>query len=134
MHKYIASHIAVLVMIASFGAHAQQILVFTDSRHPVFSAPQQARIIELDKVSHIETSLSDGLNKDRNPSAELARARLNRHTHHQLADAYQGVVDAWTLGIEKIPAIVVDRQYVIYGEPDVGKAVSRIQTYRKERQ
>ena len=34
------------------------------------------------------------------------------------------------LGIAKIPAVVVDRRYVVYGEPDVSRAVARINAYR----
>jgi len=30
----------------------------------------------------------------------------------------------------KIPAVVVDRRYVVYGEPDVPRAVARIDAYR----
>ncbi|NQB78478.1 DUF1525 domain-containing protein, partial [Pseudomonas aeruginosa] len=30
----------------------------------------------------------------------------------------------------KIPAVVVDRRYVVYGEPDVSRAVARINAYQ----
>lgn len=124
---------AAIIALVHTNAIAQEILVVTDQHHPVFSVPSQARVIELDKVSHIEASLSDGLNQDQEPSATLARSRLNHDTHRELASAYQGVVDAWSLGVQKIPAVIIDRQYVIYGEPDIQKAVTRIQAYRKER-
>ena len=48
----------------------------------------------------------------------------------RIGHAYQGVADAWGLGIAKIPAVVVDRRYVVYGEPDVPRAVARINAYR----
>ena len=44
----------------------------------------------------------------------------------------RGVADAWGLGVAKVPAVVVDRRYVIYGEPDVALALSRIARYRRE--
>ncbi|CAK7008303.1 TIGR03757 family integrating conjugative element protein [Saezia sanguinis] len=134
MHKYIVSCIAALALLASFGVNAQQILVFTDTQHPVFSVPDQTHVYELDQVGQIEESLFDGLDTHKSDPAELVKARLTPQTHHQLAQAYQGIVDAWTLGIQKIPAVVVDRQYVIYGEPDVGKAISRIQIYQEKHQ
>ena len=31
----------------------------------------------------------------------------------------------------KLPAVVVDRRYVVYGEADVSRAVARIETYRR---
>ncbi|MFY0038678.1 DUF1525 domain-containing protein [Acinetobacter baumannii] len=44
----------------------------------------------------------------------------------ELVKAQQDATDAWSLGVEKIPAVVVDRQYVVYGEPDVPRAVELI--------
>jgi integrating conjugative element protein (TIGR03757 family) len=46
-----------------------------------------------------------------------------------MGTAYQGVVDAWSLGIITIPAVVVDQRYVVYGEPDVAKAVVLIEAH-----
>lgn len=51
---------------------------------------------------------------------------------HRLTTAYQGVTDAWSLGISEIPAVVVDRRYVVYGVTDVNRAMALIETYRKE--
>ncbi|RUS67738.1 hypothetical protein CUZ56_00215 [Saezia sanguinis] len=134
MHKYIVSCIAALALLASFGVNAQQILVFTDTEHPVFSVPDQAHVYELDQVRQIEESLFSDLDTHKGDPAELAKARLTAQTHHQLAQSYRGIVDAWTLGVQKIPAVVVERQYVVYGEPDVGEAVSRIQNYQEKHQ
>ena len=131
MHKYIASFIALIALFASSGAYAQHILVITDSQNPVFSVPHEASVIELDKVQQLEEALSDGLTDDQTFSTELAKTRLNTDIHRELAQAYQGIVDAWALGIQKIPAVVVDRKYVIYGEPDITQAVSHIQAYRE---
>ena len=58
-------------------ASAADVLVVTDSRHPVQSA-SGARVIELD-----------------------------------------------------LPAVVVDRRYVVYGETDVARAVARIESHRR---
>ena len=81
---------------------AADVLVVTDSRHPV-QAPALVR-----------QRLHDG--------GEALQRRIGH--------AYQGVADAWGLGIAKIPAVVVDRRYVVYGEPDVSRAVARINAYR----
>lgn len=65
----------------------------------------------------------------------LSNAALKRGgsaLQRSLASAYQGVADAWGLGVAKVPAVVVDRRYVIYGEPDVALALSRIARYRRE--
>ncbi|MCL6641681.1 MAG: TIGR03757 family integrating conjugative element protein [Candidatus Rokubacteria bacterium] len=49
----------------------------------------------------------------------------------RIGSAYQGVADAWGLGLAKVPAVVVDRRYVVYGEPDVARAVARIESHRR---
>ena len=51
----------------------------------------------------------------------------------RIRQAYQGVADAWGLGIAKIPAVVVDRRYVVYGEADVARALAHIEEYRRAR-
>jgi len=35
------------------------------------------------------------------------------------------------LGLAKVPAVVVDRRYVVYGETDVARAVARIESHRR---
>ncbi|OSN87063.1 hypothetical protein BV352_00227 [Pseudomonas syringae pv. actinidiae] len=47
-----------------------------------------------------------------------------------LVAAQQNLVDAWTLGVTKIPAVVVDRKYVVYGETDVGSATQNIARWK----
>ena len=49
----------------------------------------------------------------------------------RIGNAYQSVADAWGLGIAKVPSVVVDRRYVVYGEPDVARALARIEAHRK---
>lgn len=56
---------------------------------------------------------------------------LSRTTTEQLSTAYQGVTDAWRVGVTTIPAVVVDRRYVVYGDADAAHAVARIQVYRE---
>jgi integrating conjugative element protein (TIGR03757 family) len=41
------------------------------------------------------------------------------------------VADAWGLGVAKVPAVVVDRRYVVYGQPDAARALARIEQYRR---
>ncbi len=45
----------------------------------------------------------------------------------KIGTSYDGVVEAWSLGIEKLPAILINKQYVVYGVYSVDKA---IQIYR----
>ena len=88
-----------------------EILVVTDSYHPV-QAP--ADIDAQRSATLVQQRLKDG-------GIELQQ---------RIGSAYQGVVDAWYLGITKIPAVVVDN-HVVYGEPDVASAVALIAAHRR---
>ena len=96
-------------------------------------APPGVQVIELDQAARIEVELAAHLPADPQQAAALVRQRLHdggEALQRRIGHAYQGVADAWGLGIAKIPAVVVDRRYVVYGEPDVPRAVARINAYR----
>lgn len=119
------------ILIAS-QARADEILVVTDSLHLV-QAPADVRIIELDLPARIEAELAAHLPSDINRSTALIQQRLasgGEELQQRIATAYQGVLEAWSLGITTLPAVVVDRHYVVYGEPNVAKAVALIEAHR----
>lgn len=103
-----------------------QTWVITDQSHSI-TAPGSARIILLDQQQHLESELSRALPTDPHQAAAIIQNRLNsasgKRLQTDLAKAQQDITDAWSLGITKIPAVVVDRRYVVYGEPDVAKAL-----------
>lgn len=107
--------------------------VITNQAHPVL-APSGTRIILLDDQQRLEEQLSRELPADpRRAEATIQRylaSPAGRRLQNDLALAQQGVTDAWSLGVEKLPAVVVDRRYVVYGEPDVTKAVTLIDRAR----
>lgn len=112
---------------------AAEILVVTDSRHPV-QASGDARLIELDRPTRLEAKLGTALPADPSRGAALVQQRLNNgglDLQQRLGAAYQGVVDAWSFGVTTIPAVIMDRRYVVYGEPDVAKAVALIEAHRR---
>ena len=114
-------------------AISQEITVITDSAHPV-STTANARIIVLDLATRIENELAANLTSDAAASARLVEQRLRdggQALHARIGQAYQGVVDAWSLGVTTLPAVVVDRRYVVYGESNVARAVARIDAYRR---
>lgn len=114
-------------------AWADDILVITDSLHPV-QVPAGVRTIELDRPEYLKARLATQLPTDSTRSALLVQQRLKEGgtaLQQQFGMAYQDVVDAWALGVTKIPAVVVDRRFVVYGEPDVAKAVALIEEYRR---
>ena len=102
-----------------------------DARHPLTSVGN-VHVVALDAPRQIEAVLSEGLPPDASKAAAIVRQRLalNPAIHQQLAASYQGVLDAFSLGVTKVPAVVVDRRYVVYGEYDVGAALAKIAAYR----
>ena len=112
---------------------AADVLVVTDSRRPVKTMGSE-RLIELDKAYRIEAELSAQLPADPEQATAIVKRRLNSggaDFQRRTASAYQGVTDAWSLGITSLPAVVVDQRYVVYGEPDVARAVARIEQHRR---
>ena len=112
---------------------AADVLVVTDSGHPV-QPITGVRVIELDLPTRIEAELTADLPADPGQAVDLAQQRLRaggQELQRRLGRAYQGVAEAWGLGIAKLPAVVVDRRYVVYGEPDVARAVARIESSRR---
>ena len=113
-------------------AHAET-WVITDQSHPV-SAPTGVRIIRLDDQQRLEELLSQQLpNDQRQAEATIQRylaSPAGKRLQSDLVQAQQGITDAWSVGVEKIPAVVVDRRYVVYGEADVAKAIAQIDRAR----
>jgi integrating conjugative element protein (TIGR03757 family) len=121
----------------AFAVHAvaTDIRVYTD--HSIaLQHTKGAKIVFLDAPQRLEQELSAGFPADLGHAEAIAHKRLQTggsRLHHDLADAWQGVTDAWTLGVSRLPAVVVDERYVIYGEPDVAKAVNRIAAFRNHK-
>lgn len=109
-----------------------EVWVVTDSNHPMKILPGM-RLIELDLPQRIEAELTAGLPADSERATTLATARLKEGgaaLQQRFAAAYQGVIDAWSLGITTIPAVVVDRRFVVYGITDLDDALKAIERYR----
>ena len=112
---------------------AADVVVITDSRHPVKTMGGE-RLIELDEGPRIEAELSAQLPVDPEQAPAIVKRQLNQGgaaLQRRIASAYQGVTDARSLGVTSIPAVVVDQRYVVYGEPDVARAVVHIEQHRR---
>ena len=126
-----------LVLLMLPAAALAEALVYTDKAHTV-SAAIDARVVLLDRQHHLETDLSRDLPPDPQLAAAIIHGRLSspsgKRLQSDLTKAQQDITDAWSMGIEKIPAVVVDRRYVVYGEPDVAKALDLINRARSQPQ
>jgi len=112
---------------------AADILVVTDRQYPVRASPS-IRVVELDAPGRlVEAEVAAHLPADPEQAAAVAKQHLQdggAALQKRLVAACQGVVEAWSLGITKIPAVIVDRKYVVYGVQDVDRVVAMIEQYR----
>jgi len=134
--RRLASGLALGALVLSLlcqAAAAADVLVVTDSRHPV-QAVAGARVVELDLPARIEAELAANLPADPAQATAIVQQRLREggeELQRRIGRAYQDVAEAWGLGIAKVPAVVVERRYVGYGEADVARAVARIEAHRR---
>lgn len=49
----------------------------------------------------------------------------------RLTQAYQGIIQAWQLGVARVPAVVVDDQWVVYGLTDIHRAQKEIHQFQQ---
>ncbi|MDU8543698.1 TIGR03757 family integrating conjugative element protein [Pseudomonas syringae group sp. J248-6] len=129
------NRMALLILIAAIQvplANAETWIV-TDRNHPV-QAPAHVRLILLDESERLEAKLSEGLPANQQQAIAIMQQRLMssdaRRLQRDLALAQQNLVDAWSMGVTKVPAVVVDRKFVVYGETNATAAESRIAQWR----
>ncbi|KGK93066.1 thioredoxin [Pseudomonas syringae pv. tomato] len=107
--------------------------VITDRNHPV-QASAHVRLILLDEQERLETKLSEGLPANQQQAIAIMQQRLKssdaQRLQRDLALAQQNLVDAWSMGVTKVPAVVVDRAFVVYGETNALAAEHRIAQWR----
>ncbi|OLY75700.1 hypothetical protein AU074_21760 [Pseudomonas sp. ATCC PTA-122608] len=104
--------------------------VITDSAHPI-EATNEIRLILIDQLSALEDELSSGLPSSSAAAEAMFGERMTAQMSARIENAHQDIVDAWSLGLTKIPAVVADGKYVIYGDSNVERALTKIQLYRE---
>ena len=112
--------------------HALTVDVFTVDGFAITQA-RNAPVYHIDGIEAFKRTMSDGL-----PSAlEAAKKEVNARMAAQpdavgkLKRAFDGLLKAKTYGITKVPAIVIEGEYVIYGETDVSDAIAHWRARRQ---
>lgn len=125
--------LAALISAAAAARADTTIEVFTVAGVPVTQVPTGTAVIELDAPGRLDAELSRELPADPDEAARLMQSRMRDPDWQDIADRYAdryvGLVRAWQLGVEKVPAVVIDGRYVIYGEPDVARALNLAQRH-----
>ena len=126
---------AVLMAGKVVGAEAPPAVVFTLSTIPVRAGG--ADVYELDRSEPLAAEIGVGLPRDPERAELEARRRLDspqgRAMREELASAMAGRALAGRLGVERLPAVVVEGRYVVYGVRDVDRARDLVAQWRADR-
>ncbi|MBK0123604.1 TIGR03757 family integrating conjugative element protein [Pantoea sp. S61] len=134
--KYSVSCFTALFL--SAGACAGTV-IYTDSAHPVAGNPgPEVTVILLDAPDRLQAQMFGPLSADPAQAERQARAIVNSQAFQQrqqdLAGAYAGLTHAWSLGLEKYPAVVFDDRWVVYGTTDAGVAMQQLNAWKEKAQ
>ena len=117
------------------GAAAGDVVAFTLSSMPLHAAGD-ATVHVLDTRDGYAEAFGADLPGDPERALAEAHRRLatpaGRAALARLVSAAAGNALAGRLGIEKLPAVVVDGRYVVYGVRDVAQAAKRVEAWRAE--
>ncbi|CDH02420.1 TIGR03757 family integrating conjugative element protein [Xenorhabdus bovienii] len=101
-------------------------VVYTDRQHPPINLMPNSHVVWLDAAVQHQEKLFAQLSVDPQQATKQALAIFQSfqwsQQEQQLIKAYQAVVQAWQLGVQKYPAVVFDDRDVVYGIADVAKA------------
>ncbi|MBP2195079.1 TIGR03757 family integrating conjugative element protein [Pantoea cypripedii] len=114
-------------------------VIYTDSTHPVPGNPgPDVTVILLDAPDQLQAQLFGPLTADPAQAEQQARAVISspdfQRRQQDLAGAYVGLTRAWSLGLEKYPAVVFDDKWVVYGTSDVGVATQKLNVWKETAQ
>ncbi|WMY72466.1 TIGR03757 family integrating conjugative element protein [Buttiauxella selenatireducens] len=103
-----------------------QAVVYTTKRWPV-EHPEPGVVVQvLEEVVLLEKGLFPSLSDNTQEAEKQAQLRMQQPDWHEqearLTHAYQALLEARAVGIAKIPAVVFDDRFVVYGTTDVALA------------
>lgn len=112
--------------------------VFTTEDRPVRGATEFLKhhpgatlhVHRVDRIERIEAELSFNLSADPDKAGRQALERLqglSKERQEQLEQTAKGLALAVQLGIERVPAIVIDQDRVIYGMTDLAAVLQHDQ-------
>lgn len=118
---------------ATMSAQAATV-VYTDSQHPPTQLDAEHRVVYLDAPETVQREVFGALSADPRQAEQQAKAVLQspgwRQKEQQIAQAYQGVIQAYGIGLKKYPAVVFDDLYVVYGTTDVALAEAKLAEHK----
>ncbi|WP_394515145.1 TIGR03757 family integrating conjugative element protein [Pantoea sp. SGAir0215] len=124
------------ILFLTAGAHAGTV-IYTDHAHPVAGElSPDISVTELDVPDRLLAQQFGPLSANPALAEQQARAVIAspafRQNQQALAASYAGVAHAWSLGLEKYPAVVFDDKWVVYGTTDVAAARAKLDAWREK--
>lgn len=116
------------------GVPIRSIEVFANSAMLIKSQGTDAKIYRMDGIARMGDEISKGLpNNQKDAMAYMASKRqaIEQKYQPQIANAGKGITLGMKYGIEKIPAIVINQESVIYGLTDVNEALAHYQRVKQ---
>lgn len=108
--------------------NAIEIEVFTNENYRIYPGDYEITEYDLDEKLRIEDELSKGLPADPKKAMEMARQMFNdpafMKTVNKLKSVNLRFIAAFNYQLDKIPAIVIDHKYILYGMTDVNRAMA----------
>ncbi|ECB7874956.1 TIGR03757 family integrating conjugative element protein [Salmonella enterica subsp. enterica serovar Stanley] len=124
-------YLSLLTLMLSAPSFAS-IAVYTDRHHPPINVSADTRVVYLGAAEQ-QQNMFGLLAKDPAQAERQAQSVIHAAGWSQqqaaLVQAYQGLIQAWQLGLKKYPAVVFDDRDVVYGTADIALA----QSYRQGR-
>ncbi|EPF0046680.1 TIGR03757 family integrating conjugative element protein [Enterobacter hormaechei] len=112
------------------------ITVYTDSHHPPLNAVSD-QVVYLDAPDTVQRQLFGELPADPVQAEQVAKTIIQspgwQQKQQQIGQAYQGVLQAYSLKLAKYPSVVFDDRYVVYGTADVAVAEARLAEFQGAR-
>jgi len=93
------------------------------------------KVYTVDSIARFERRLSEHLPGAAEPAQRIVTqrlARLDQATSRQLEEAATGLAKAVQYGIDRLPAMVIDGRWVVYGLTDPAIALKHLQAWQAE--
>lgn len=128
--------LTILILFLSTGAHAGTV-IYTDRAHPVSGElSPDVTVTELDAPDRLLKQQFGPLSAAPAQAEQQARLVIAspafRQDQQALAESYGGVAHAWSLGLEKYPAVVFDDKWGVYGTTDVAAVRAKLDAWREK--
>lgn len=125
-------------LLLTSGACADTV-IYTDSKHPITRDPGPGvSVILLDAPEQLQAQQFGSLSADpfqaEQQAREVIRSSAFEQNQQNLAEAYSRLTHAWSLGLDKYPAVVFDDKWVVYGTTDIGVATQQLNAWKETAQ